>query len=111
MNQNEMIFFAVVIIAYILCAFVLNIPSYIHIIFGILLLAALVGAVLLKYTSEFENEGMGKIFYILAIILLIFYILATISELWFKKMLIINSGVFLVLFLIMLVANWFFRKK
>lgn len=110
MNKNEIIFFAIVIFAYILCALTLNIHSSVHMIFGIGLLAILVIAIALKYKPQFENEKISKIFQILAIIMFIFYVMAMISELWFAKKLIIDSGILLLVFIILVLINWFFKK-
>ena len=110
MNRNELIFLAIVIIAYIICAFTLNIHSFVHILFGIGLLVIILIAVALKYKPQLENEKISKIFQILLIIVLIFYVAAMISELWFGKMLIIDSGMLLFAVVILIAINWFFKK-
>lgn len=110
MNKNEMIFLAILIIAYILCAFTLNIHSFVHILFGIGLLVIILIAIALKFKPQFENEKISKIFQILLIIVLIFYVVATISELWFAKTFIIDSGMLLFGVVILIAINWFFKK-
>lgn len=111
MDKNEIIFFAVVIGAYLICTLTLDVPNFVHLMFAILLLAVLIIAIPLKYKQQLENEKIGKILSILSVILLIFYIITTISELWFKKTLFVDSGIFLVLFLIVLIIGWFFKKN
>lgn len=111
MDKNEIIFFAVAIMAYVICAFTLNIPVFVHVMFGVLLLIAFIIAIALKYQQQFENEKISKIFYLIAILMLIFYIITTISELWFAKTLVIDSAIFLMLFIITIVIKWFFEKK
>lgn len=111
MDKNEIIFFAVVIAAYLICTLTLDVPDFVHLMFAILLLAVLIITVPLKYKQQLENEKISKILNILSMLLLISYIITTISELWFKKILFINSGIFLVLFLIVLIVGWFFKKN
>jgi hypothetical protein len=110
MNWNEMIFIAVAILAYILCAFTLNIHSFAHIIFGIGLLAIVLIAIALKFKPQLENEKISKIFQILLVIVFIFYVAAIISELWFAKTLIVDSGILFFALIIMIVLNWLFKK-
>lgn len=110
MNKNEMIFFAAVIVAYVLCAFALNIPSFVNIIFGIGILTIALIAISLKFKPKLENEKMSKILQIILIIVFIFYVLAMISELWFGKTLIVDSGILLFALIIMIVLNWLFKK-
>ncbi|MBQ2666303.1 hypothetical protein [Methanobrevibacter sp.] len=111
MDKNEIIFFAIVIIAYLICTFTLDIPSYVHIIFGILLLIVLLIAMILKYKPQFENDRISRIFDVLSIIILILYVLSTMSELWWGRTFIVDSGIFLISFLVVLAATWFFRKN
>ena len=111
MKRNELIFIAVVIIAYIICALTLNIPTFVHEIFIILILALLMITIPLKYKQRLENDKIGKILYLLAIILLIFYIITTISEVWYGKSLIADSGIFLFSFIIVFAVSWFLRKN
>jgi hypothetical protein len=110
MNRNETIFFAIVIMAYILCAFSLNIPTFVHIIFAIGLLTILAISIALKLKPELENEKMGKILQILLVIVLIFYVLTMISELWLGKTLIIDSGILLFALIVLIAMNWLFKK-
>jgi hypothetical protein len=110
MDKNEIIFFGIIIIAYIVCAFRLDIPLFMHIMFGIVLLAVLIIAILLKYKPRFENEKTARIFQMVFIITLIFYAISMISELWYGKTLIVDSGILLLLLLIVIVVNWFFKK-
>ena len=110
MNKNETIFFAIVIIAYILCAFTLDIPSYVHIIFAIGLLAILSISIALRLKPNLENEKAGKILKVILILVLIFYVLAMISELWFGKAFFIDSGILLFALIVLIVIYWFFKK-
>jgi cytochrome c biogenesis factor len=111
MNKYEIIFIIIAIIAYIICAFTLNVPQEMHIMVGALLVVALIIAILLIAKSNYENEKISRIFRILSIIMLIFYIITTISELWYHTKLIFDSGIFLVLFIILIISEWFFKKN
>lgn len=111
MNNNEIIFFAIVIIAYILCAFTLDVPTFVHIIFGTGILALLLITMALKYKPKFENEKTSKIFQIILIIIFVLYVMAMISELWFAKRFILDSGILLVALVMAMVLNWFFKKS
>ena len=109
MNKYEIIFIIIAIIAYIICAFALNVPQEMHIMVGALLVVALIIAILLIAKSNYENEKISRIFRILS--MLIFYIITTISELWYHTKLIFDSGIFLVLFIILIISEWFFKKN
>lgn len=111
MDKTEIIFFAVVIIAYIICAVTLNIPLMITMTFAILLLVILAIAILLKYKNRLENKKISKLFNIISIILLILYIITTILELLYCKPIINNSGIFILLFIPMFFMTWYFKKE
>ena len=110
MEKNEIIFFGIVIAAYIICAFALNIPTHVNVIFGIGVLALLLIAIALKYKPQLKNEKISKITQMLLIIIFVLYVIAMISELWFAKRFIIDSGILLFAIIILIIANWFFKK-
>ncbi len=109
MDKNEIIFFSIVIIAYVLCAFTLNMPIFVHYIFIVLIAVALVISILLKYKDSLENEKISKISNIIAAILLIVFIINTIYEIYYHKT-IFDSQLIFLLFFGALVVNWYFRK-
>jgi hypothetical protein len=111
MERNEIIFFAILIIAYVLCALMLDMPPFIHYIFIAIIAIVLVIAVLLRYQQKFENRQIGKVFNIIALISLILYVITSISETYFKKTLIIDSTIFIIPLFGALVVGWFFRKE
>lgn len=111
MNRNEITFFAIAAATYILSASALNVSSFVHVVFAIGILAAIIIAIALKFKPKFENEKAGKISQSMLIIALISYALAMISELWFGKTLIIDSGILLFAVAILIAVNWFFKKR
>jgi uncharacterized membrane protein len=111
MNREEIIFFIIVAIAYAIFALTVNIPLLIHAVLAILILAGLAVSLLLKYKPVGENEKISKILAIASVIVLILYVISTVSELWFNKTLVIDSGIFLFLFMVLLIMEWFFKKS
>jgi hypothetical protein len=73
-------------------------------------LAIVLIAIALKFKPQLENEKISKIFQILLVIVFIFYVAAIISELWFAKTLIVDSGILFFALIIMIVLNWLFKK-
>ena len=57
------------------------------------------------------NIAFNCIVDVLSIIILILYVLSTMSELWWGRTFIVDSGIFLISFLVVLAATWFFRKN
>ena len=110
MDKNEIIFFAVIIIAYILCALTLNIPTFAHYIFIGLILIILAITILLKYQQKYKNEQIRKTFAILAIIILALYVICIISKSWYHKTL-IEPSILLIPFFGALVISWFFKNS
>ena len=111
MKKNEIILIILAIIAYIICAFTLDVPREMHIIIGALLVVALIIAILLIGKSKYENEKISKIFRIITVVMLILYIITTISELWYNTKLVFDSGIFLLLFFITIIIEWVFKKN
>lgn len=111
MDKNEIIFFAAIIVAYIVCTLTLNIPMFVQIIFGIVLLVVLIAAIILKYQQKIENEKISHIAEIMSIILFIIFAATMVYETWFNKTLPIDSSVVFVLFLSAILCRWIFKKK
>ena len=111
MERNELIFFIIAIIAYFICAFALNIPQSMHIMFVGILIAILLIIVLVKYQKRFENEKISKIAKITAILLFILAIITSTYELLFEKTLLINSTTIFPVFIVVLICMWFFEKN
>lgn len=110
MNKYELIFFAAAIIAYIACTFTLNIPSYVHVFFALLLLIVLFAAVLLKYQKKFENEKIAEIMKILEIIIIICYFIALTYELFIGNST-SYSPILILIFFVIAICRWFFGKN
>jgi predicted PurR-regulated permease PerM len=111
MDKNEMIFFAIVIVAYLLCAFMLNIPVFIHYVFIALILIVILATIVRKYKQKIEIEKISKISTILALIFLVIYIICTIYETIYQKTLIMDSAIILIPFFGALVVSWIFKKE
>ena len=111
MDKNEIIFLAVLIMAYLICTFTLNVSVFVQIIFGIVLLAVLLIAILFKYRKKIENEKISHIADIISIILFVIFVATVLCKSWFNKTLIVDSTIVLLLFLIALFCSWIFKKK
>ncbi len=111
MDKYEILFSIIIIVAYLICSLTLNIPIYIHIIFGIILLAILIIAVLLKVKGKYENEKISKIFRIISIILLVWFGISFGYETLYHKPLLISSGLIIILIFIVEVTGWILRKN
>ena len=111
MEKSEKIFIIIIIISYIICSIALKIPTYVHIMFGAIILGALIIALLLKFSSEHENIKISKIFKIITIFLIICYIIASIYEIYFSKTLLIHPIYIMVLIFITLITSWIFEKN
>lgn len=111
MEKNEIIFFAIVILAYILCAFTLDIPIFIHKLLAIGIIIVLVMSIILKYQPKSENDKLCKIMNVLLIGFTVFYFASVISEVFYSRMLIIDSTWTLILIFILFGCRWFFAKK
>lgn len=111
MEKNEIIFFAIVIIAYLLCAFTLNVPLFVHYAFIALVLLALLAAILVKFREKFENKPINKILIILSAIFLVFYIICVLYETSYQKTLVIDSSIILIPFFGTLILTWFLKKS
>lgn len=110
MDKNELIFFGIIIILYIICALTLNLPVFIHYVFIAIILIVLLIAILLKYQQKLENKPISKIFNILAAIFLALYIICVICESCYQITL-IDSTILLIPFFGALVIGWFFKKE
>ena len=111
MEKNEIIFFVIIVLAYFLCALTLDIPLFIHILFIVCILIVLIGGILLKYQQKYENEKICKILNVLLIVFSIFYFASIICEVFYDKILIIDSTFTLILIFILFGCRWFFGKK
>ncbi len=110
MERNELIFLAIIVIAYILCSLTLNMPKLVHYIFICLILIILAVTILQKYQKKLNNEQISKISYILAAIFLALYIICFVSEIWYHTKL-IDSSILLIPFFGSLVVSWFFKNS
>ena len=110
MDKNELMFFAVIIILYVICAFTIDIPPFIHYVFLAIILIVLLIAILLKYQQKFENKKIYKISNILAAVFLASYVTCTICETYYHTEL-IDSAILLIPFFGALVVGWFFKKE
>ncbi len=110
MDKQEMGFLLIVIIAYIACLYIFNIPTSISIIFLALLIIVLLGTVILKLQKKVEYDNIDKITDASLIILIILSIISFISGTQFNKPF-LDSGIFMTLFVIILFARWFFSKN
>ena len=111
MEKSEIIFFAIVIIAYLLCTLTLDIPLFMHVVFlgGIIL--CLILALILKYQQQFENKTVYKVLKILAIISTVFYAISIISESFYNKTVFIDSTATLMVIFVLFFGMWFFGKN
>ena len=110
MNRQETGFLLIIIIAYIICSFIFNLPKSINIIFLALLTIVLLGSVILKLKEKVEYEKIDKIADASLIIIFIISVISFISEIHFNKPF-LDSGIFMTLFVIILFAKWFFGKN
>jgi len=110
MNRQETGFLLIIIIAYIICSFIFNLPKSINIIFLALLTIVLLGSVILKLKEKVEYEKIDKIADASLIIIFIISAISFISEIHFNKPF-LDSGIFMTLFVIILFAKWFFGKN
>ena len=111
MEKYEIIFFAIAIMAYIICSITLKISIYAHLLFGAILAIILILAVLLKFKQKYENEKISKIFRTISIILIICYVVSFIYEAFYYKPLLIDSPIFIFLILIVELISWILRKN
>lgn len=111
MNKNEVIFFIIIIIAYIACAFLINIPAEAHIFFAILLVIALIATLILKYQQKYVNEKISKICRTLSIVLAILFIALLILGAVFKYALFEAYPIFIIIIFITMFIGWFFKKE
>lgn len=110
MNRQETGFLLIIIIAYIICSFIFNLPKSINIIFLALLTIVLLGSLILKLKEKVEYEKIDKIADASLIIIFIISVISFISEIHFNKPF-LDSGIFMTLFVIILFAKWFFGKN
>lgn len=111
MDRYEWIFAIIIVIAYIICSITLKISIYTHLLFGLIILGALVIAVLLKFKQDYENEKISKIFRSLSIILIICYGATFFYETIYHKPFFINSAIFIISILVVELISWVLRKN
>ena len=111
MNKTEMIFLIIIILLYSACSIFLKIPLIIQLIFAAVILASLFIIMLFKFREKDENKKISRILQILSLITLILSIISIISESYFKKIFIADSGIFMLIFLLIFLISWFFEKK
>ena len=111
MDKSEKIFTIIIIISYIISSIALKIPFFIHILFGSIILGALIIALLLKFSNEHENVKISKIFKAITMILAIYYLTASAYEIYFSKTLFINSTLIMIFSFITLIISWIFKKN
>ena len=111
MNKNEVIFIAIIIIAYLACALLLNIPKEIHIFFAILLVIALLGILVLKYQQKYVNEKISKVCRTLSTIFTILFIILLIASVLFRYALFEVYPILILIIFITMFIGWFFKKE
>lgn len=111
MEKSEIIFFAIAIIAYIICALTLDIPLFMHALFLGCIIIILIFVLILKYQQEVENESVYKVLKILIIISSVFYFISVISELFYNKTLFIDSTATFMVIFVLFFGMWFFGKN
>jgi len=111
MDKGEIIFFAIIVIAYIACAFSLNIPKEMNIFFALLLVITLIGILILKYQQKFVNEKISEICRKLSIILAILFIVLLIASALFRYAIFEIYPIFLLVIFITMFIGWFFKKE
>lgn len=111
MDKKEIIFFIIVIIAYILCSIFYNLPTFLHIIFVAILLIFLFVTVIMKYQKNFENQKISHAAKMISSILTIVFVMLIISGFVFKFALFMLYTPILILIFITLFIAWFFKKE
>lgn len=111
MNKNEAIFFAIIIVAYIVCALLLRIPMEINMFFAILLIIALIVLLALNYQQIYVNEKISKVCKIMCGILTALFIILLIGGFLFKYALFEVYPIFIVIIFITMFIGWFFKKE
>lgn len=109
MNRNEILFFASIIILYII--FIILSPAVNAYMLLALLLIGIVLMLMFKFKGRFENYRIHRILQILSLISIILYIIASTYESYAHNIFIISSGTFIFLFAIFIISSWFFGKK
>lgn len=111
MEKSEMVFFIIVIIAYILCSIFYKLPTFLHITFLAILIVFLFVTVILKYQQNYENEKISHASKIISSILAIIFVVLLILGFVFKFALFRVYTPLLILMLITLFTAWFFKKN
>lgn len=111
MDKNEIIFFLIAIVAYLICAFMLNMPLFMHIIFAVLILVVAIITILAKFQTRYENELIINITTILLIISSIFYFISIFYEVFYKKILLTDSTWILLVIFLLIIVRWLFGKN
>ena len=110
MDKKELGFLLILVIGYIICAYMMNIPTFISIIFIAVLILFLIATLILKVQENTENEKMVKIGDVILVILLVLSVISFITEMQFNKPF-MSTGLFMALFLIAMFIKWFFSKN
>lgn len=111
MEKSEIIFFAIIIAAYLLCAFTLNMPTFVHYIFIAMILIVLLITILVRFQDKFKNRQIKKILNILSVVFLALYIICTTYEMAYQKTLVVDSSILLIPFFGSLMLGWFFKNS
>lgn len=109
MNKNEIIFLILLIIAYITCAVIFNIPQAMNVIVIAILLVLILISVAFKFKRE--NEKISHIFDIITKILAVILILSIILGALLKQAFFMNYNILVVLIFISIIISWFFKKE
>lgn len=110
MEKYEIIFIILIILAYSIAAFALNMPPYIHIAFAVMILAAILISIIFKYKQKFENERMVQIFNIAEIVIVACFFITVLYEIFTAKRA-YDFSIFIILFFIVMFCRWFFEKN
>lgn len=111
MEQKEIIFLGIVLAAYVICVFTLEIPAFINYTFLAVLVIAISLALLAKYSKKYEGHKVTRIADVLALVFLALFIICSIHEMLYQKVLFVDSAIVLIPFFACLVISWFFKKE
>lgn len=100
MNKYEIIFSVLIVIAYIISSLTLKIPSYVHLMFGSVILGILLIIILFKLKQKYYSEKNKKTFKIVMIMVFICYIITFLFEDLFTGPLFVPSVIFMIILVI-----------
>ena len=111
MDKNAIIFFLIAIVAYVICAFTLKMPLLMHIFFASLIIIISIITILAKFQTKYENELIINITTILLILSSIIYFISIFYEIFYKRILLIDSTWILLFIFLLIIVRWLFEKN